>query len=196
MKTIRHISIIAVLVSMQVMAFVSVVLAASGGGEHAAESDPMGVVWKVVNFAIIVVLIVKFGGPPVKNFLRERTEGIQKSLDDAREAKELARKALDEVEERLRTKDKEIEEMLASAKQSGEKEREALVQEGARMSEKLLEQAKTNIEFELNQAREAIKAEAVEIAMELAEKKLRDKLSDEDRKRLFEEALSQLEGRN
>lgn len=193
---IRYICNAALLASFEAVFFANAALASSGegGGEHGG--GPMEYVWKIVNFAILVFLLVKFGAKPMKGFLNSRTEMIKKSLDEAREARELAQRALNEVEDRLKSKDKEIEEILSSSRQSGEKEREALIKEGERMSQKLLEQAKSNIDFELNQAREAIKAEAAGIAMELAEKKLKDKLTEEDRKRLFDEALSRLEARN
>jgi F-type H+-transporting ATPase subunit b len=174
-------------------AFALPVLAAEhGGGEH--EGSPvMDYVWKVVNFAILVFILVKFAGKPLAGVLKARTEGIKKSIDDAREARELAERALAEVESRARGRDKEIEEMVAAAKASGERERERLIQEAEKMSEKLVEQARANIEYELKQAQEAIKAEAVQIAMELAEKKIKDKLTEADRKRLFEESLAKLE---
>jgi F-type H+-transporting ATPase subunit b len=196
MKKLLHIIQIAVLASMQAAAAVSVALASSGGGGEQAAADPMEWVWKIVNFAILIFILVKFGGKPIRNFLKARTEGIKKSLDDAREAKELAQRALDEVQEKSGTRDSEIEEIISSAKASGEKERERLVQEAVKMSEKLIEQTRANIDYEVKQAREAIKAEAAEIAMELAEKKIRGQITEEDRKRLFEEALTKLEGGN
>lgn len=168
---------------------------ASGGGEAGGFSF-WAFFWQVVNFAVLATLLIVFGRKPIRDFFRNRSETIKKSLDEARQARELAEKALAEVEERLKTKDREIEEMMATAEQAGKKEREAITREGERLSQKLVEQAKANIDFELSKAREAIKAEAVELAMELAEKKIQGKLSDEDQRRLFEEALSRLENRS
>ena len=64
------------------------------------------------------------------------------------------------------------------------------------MKEKILEQAKTNIDYELRQARDSIKAEAAGIALELAEKKLKDKLTKEEQIRLIEESLKRMESKN
>jgi F-type H+-transporting ATPase subunit b len=157
--------------------------------------DWMGWVWKILNFAILIFVLVKFGGPAFKSFLAKRTEMIQKSLDEARQARELAQKALADVQERLKTKDKEIEEIISSARSSGEREREALIKEGEKMSERMIEQARANIEFELKKAKESVKAEAVDLAMELAEKKLKDKMTKEEQRKLLEESLARLEGR-
>jgi F-type H+-transporting ATPase subunit b len=155
--------------------------------------DWMGWVWKVVNFAILIFVLVKFGGPAFRSFLQKRTEAIEKSLEEARQARELAEKALAEVQERLKYKDAEIQEIIDAAKLSGEKEREALIKEGEKMSARIIEQARANMEFELKQAREAVKAEAVGLAIELAENKLKEKMTPAEQKRLIEEALDRLE---
>ncbi len=152
--------------------------------------------WKILNFAILVAVLVYFMNKPLKEFLRKRTEIIEKTLKEAREAKELAEKALAEVEERLKLKDKEMEEILSRTRLSAEKEQTLLVQQGEQMKAKILEQARNNIDYELRLAREAIKAEAVEIAMELAEKKLKEKLTREEQVRLIEESVKRMETKN
>ena len=120
---------------------------------------------------------------------------IEKTLKEAREAKETAEKALLKVEERLKTKDKEIEEILSASKRFGEEVRESLIQQSDKLREKILEQARINIEYELKSAKEAIKAEAVEIAMGLAEKKIKEKLTKEEQQKLLEESLTKIGGK-
>jgi F-type H+-transporting ATPase subunit b len=93
-------------------------------------------------------------------------------------------------------KDKEMEEIIASARLSGEKEKARLAEEGIKLQEKILEQAKTNIDFEVKQAKTAIKKEAAELAMDLAEKKLREKLTKEEQLKLLEESVAKIEGKN
>jgi len=149
--------------------------------------------WKILNFAILVVILVKFTKKPLQEFLRKRTELIEKTLQEAKAARELAEKALAEVEERLKLKDREIEDILAHAQQSAKREKDLFVQQGEQMKEKILEQAKSNIDYEVRLAKDSIKAEAVEIALELAEKKLKGKLTTEEQIRLIEESLARME---
>lgn len=167
---------------------------AAGGGEHGPTL--MDWVWKIVNFAILMFLLIKFVAKPLKGFLNQRRELIEKSIREAQEAKELAKKALAEVEERLKMKDKEIEDIIASAQSSGDKEKARLIEEGERLKIKILEQAKTNIDYEVKKAKEAIKAEAVEAAMQLAEEKIKGKITKAEQEKLVEESLKLLEGRN
>ncbi len=165
-----------------------------GGGEHSLLDAYL---WPVINFLVLVFLLVfVLKKMDLKGFFRKRTELIEQTLREAKEAKELAQKALAEVEERLKVKDSEIDEIISSAKQSGEKEKAHLIEEGEKMKVRILEQAKTNIDYEVKRAKEAIKEEAVEIAMELAEKKLKEKLTKEEQLKLLEESLSKIEGKN
>lgn len=166
---------------------------ASGGEEHTPLWKEY--MWKIINFLILIVILFKFGKKPLQNFLKQRSEMIAKTLQDAKEAKEAAQKALAEVETRLKAKDAEVAAILEAAKKSGEQERDAIIAETDKLKAKIMEQAKTNIEFELKQAKEIIKAEAVELAMELAEKKLKEKLTKEEQERLLEESLVKIGGK-
>lgn len=190
----RREKILPALVPAGMLLLAAAVAFASSGGEGEEQGGVFwGVFWQVVNFGVLVTLLVFVGRKPIRDFFRNRSETIRKSLDEARQARELAERALAEVDERLKTKDRDIQEIISTAEQSGRKEREAIIKEGERLSQRLIEQARVNIDYELKQAREAIKAEAVELALELAEKKITGRLSEQEQRKLFEEALGRLE---
>ncbi len=175
----------------------TVSLSFASGGEGAEPSLFKAYFWAIINFLILVGLLVfMMKKMDIKGYFKKRTELIEQSLKEAREAKELAQKALVQVEERLKIKDKEIEEILKAARESGERETGRLAEEGDRLKARILEQTRNNIDFEVKQAKEAIKQEAVEIAMELAEKKLKEKLTKEEQMKLLEESISKIEGKN
>jgi F-type H+-transporting ATPase subunit b len=178
---------------VMVLALSAATFASSAEGEGGGHSI-MGTVWQIINFAVLVaILVYGIKKADLKGLLRKRSEDIRNGIEEARQAKEMAEKALAEVEERLKLKDQEIEKIIAQARASGEREREAAMEDGKRMSEQILEQAKTNIQFELEQARAAIKAEAVELAMELAAKKIGERMTPDEQKKLIEESLAKLE---
>ncbi len=177
------------------LVFAAVAFAAEGG--EAQESLFKAYLWPVINFIVLVsILVYALKKADIKGYFKKRTELIEQSLKEAQQARELAQKALAEVEERLKVKDREIEEIISAAKNSGEKEKARLAEEGERMKEKIAEQARTNIEFEVKKAKESIKQEAAGIAMELAEKKLKDKLTKEEQLKLLEESVAKIEGKN
>lgn len=168
--------------------------AAGGGGHEGMSLMDWG--WRILNFAILVVLLVKFVGKPLREFLAQRKELIEKSIRESQEAKALATKALAEVQERLKLKDQEIADILASAKHSGEAERDRLTAEGERMAVRISEQAKTNIAIELKRAKEIIQEEAVQAALQLAEEKIRQQLTKDEQDKLLSESIKLIEGRN
>lgn len=169
-------------------------VAAEGGETHGLSF--MDWFWRFLNFGILVFVLVKYGGTALKDHLRQRRELIEKSIREAREAKDLAQKALAEVEERLRLKDRELAEIKAAAAGAGERERQRLIEDGERLKEKILAQARTNIDYELKRAKDAIRAEAAETALQLAEEKLKRSLTNDDQERLLQESLKLLGGKH
>jgi len=187
---------------LPIIFFISAVLISSafgneGGEGHGEKSLFQAYLWPVINFLLLVFLLVfAMKKADIKGYFKKRTELIEQTLKEAKEARELAQKALAEVEERLKVKDTEVEEIIAAARFSGEKEKARLIEEGDRMKAKIIEQAKTNIDFEVKRAKEAIKEEAVNVAMELAAQKLKEKMTKDEQLKLLEESIAKLEGRN
>jgi F-type H+-transporting ATPase subunit b len=178
------------------LAFVAVA-AASGGGGHSEQSFTWkDWLWPVINFAILAFILVFFGRKPAQEYFKKRTELIEQSLKEAKEAKELAQKTLDEVRARLNSTDQEIEQILDAAKKSGEREKSEIVAEGERLKEKIIEQAKASIDFELQKAKEKIKSDAALMALELAEKQIKDKLGKKEQEALVDDYIKRLEERN
>lgn len=167
---------------------------ASGG--QMIEMSAKDWAWKIINFAVLVALLYFFGWKAIRNYLQQRRELIEKSIKESQEAKDLAAKALADVEERLKLKDKEVSEIIASAVEAGEAEKKRLIEEGERMKARIMEQAKANIDFEVKKAKEAIQAEAFETSLRLAEEKIRSRMTPPEQERLLQESIKLIEGRN
>jgi len=161
------------------------------GGEHG--SLLKGFLIQVLNFSVLVAVLVWFVRKPVREFFTGRTEAIKKGISEAREAREAAERALEEVQLKLDRSDLEIAKMVKAASEAGAREREHLINEGQRMSQRIIEQAKSGIEFELNQATEGLKAEAAEYAVKLAQEKIGRKLDEAEQMKLLEDAIKRLE---
>jgi len=174
--------------------FVSVALASSGGENYTYTWKDW--LWPVVNFSILMFILIFFGKKPLGDFFKGRTALIEKSIKEAAEAKALAEKTLAEVKSRLSNTDAEIAKIVEAARKSGEKEKEAIIAEGEHMKEKILEQAKANIDFELQKAKESIKSEASLLALELAEKQLKEKLGQSEQETLIDDYIKRLEAKN
>jgi len=170
--------------------------AAGGSGHGEAHFTWKDWLWPVVNFSLLVFILFFFARKPFSEYFKNRTALIEKSLREAREAKELAQKTLNEVKSRLKNTDGEMAEILEAARKSGEKEKEAIIAEGERLKERIIEQAKTNIEFELQKAKETIKADAALMALELAEKQIKEQLGQKEQEFLINDYIKRLEAKN
>jgi len=153
-------------------------------------------VWKLLNFGILVGVLGYYLAKPIKEHLKQRRDLIEKSIKESQEAKSLAAKALAEVEERLKLKDKEVADIIASAIESGQREKARLIEEGEKLKVKIVEQAKTNIDFEVKKAKQAIQAEAVEASIKLAEEKIKSRMTPQEQERLLKESIKLIEGKN
>lgn len=183
---------------LTVSALISVIIcsgsaaAATGGVQH--ETTLKDWIWPLINFGVLAFVLIYFARKPVRDFFKNRTALIDKSLRDASEAKELSAQALEEVKKRLAEADKEVAEILEAAKRSGEREKDDLIVQGEEMKKKLIEQARTTISFELEKAKKSIKSEAALMALELAEKQIKDRLgTSEEQSRLIHDYIEKLE---
>ncbi len=176
--------------------FTVIAFASEGGGHEEAHFTYKDWLWPVINFSILIFVLVFFARKPFSEFFKNRTALIEKSLKEASEAKEIAQKTLNEVRERLKNTDGEIEQIIEAARKSGEKEKELIIAEGERLKEKIIEQAKANIDFELQKAKETIKSDAALMALELAEKKIKEQLGHKEQEALIGDYIKRLEAKN
>jgi len=175
--------------------FATAVIASTGEGEHGASlSDWLS---RILNFAILVallyILISKFR---VGDLLKKRSEGIAKAISDAEEAKETAKKGFEAIQNRLKEKDREIEEILNAAKANGEKEKVVLFHEGEKIGEGIIRHATENIDREVRKARESLREEAVNLALELAEGKIKENMKKEDEELIIKGYIKNIEDVN
>ena len=171
------------------------VLAAEAGA-HAKAFSFTEELFKIVNTLIVVGILYKVAYHPIRNFLKDRREGIRKALEESRAAREEAEKEL--AEQRSKVADLEAE--LVRVREQGEKERaamrERLEEEQENQAQRLLEQTRTTIELEASKARADLQNQAASLALNLAEEMLRKDLGEADQERFVENYLAKLEERN
>lgn len=179
----------------------AIAMASAGGAEaeHGTEMTPFfssGFLWSVINFAVIAFLLYWFGKGPMKEALANRQKTIEKTLNEAAEARASAEKGLEEARRRLSEKDSEVAAILDDSKAAAERQAEKLVEQGKRMSQDIVERARLSVNVELERAKADLKAEAVQLAVELAEQKIRAQTSDDDQKRLQAGYIDKMENSN
>jgi F-type H+-transporting ATPase subunit b len=149
--------------------------------------------WRVINFAMLAaILIWGMKKAKVSKLLADRQAGIEKALAEAVEAREAAEKKYAEYSEKLSKATKEIDDIYASIKKEGELEKERIIAEAKVSAEMIKEQAEQTAAREVLKARAELQAEAARLAIELADKTLKEKVDKDDQNRLVGEYLSKV----
>jgi F-type H+-transporting ATPase subunit b len=151
---------------------------------------------QAINFLILIFLLSKFLFRPLTKFLADRSAGIANSLAEAKVAHEAAAKAQEEYQARMRDTQREIAAIREQGQREAEAERERLVQASRAEAERLVAQAKAEIAAEAKRARAGLREEAAGIALAVAERLLGRSLTGEDQKRLAEQYVRDLGGKN
>ena len=168
----------------------------AGHGGHEETITFMGD-WlpRLVNFSIIAFVVVYFMRKPVRDFFAGRTAEIAKAMQDSKETRERAVAALAEMERQVKDLDAEMGRLVADAQVRGEKDKQALVAEGKKVAQDVQIQVKQGIELELQKAKSALSVEASLLSLELAEGRIKEKISGQDHERILKEYVTKVGGR-
>lgn len=127
----------------------------------------------VLNFAVIFFFMARLLRKFLPGYFKGRTSTIQKGIEDARKMSEDARRRLAEVEGRLSRLDAEIAGMQREADENAKAEEQRLLAAGEEERKRIVTSAEQEIEMAANTARRELKAYVAELAVQLAEKKIR-----------------------
>lgn len=126
-----------------------------------------------LNFAVIFVAMAGLLRKILPGYFKGRTTTIQQGIEEARKMSEDARRRLAEVEGRLSRLDSDIAAMQREADENAKAEEQRLLAAGEEERRRIVTSAEQEIEMAANTARRELKAYVAELAVELAEKKIR-----------------------
>ena len=139
-----------------------------------------------LNFAVIFFFMARLLRKILPGYFKGRTSTIQKGIEEARKMSEDARRRLAEVEGRLSRLDADIAAMQREADENAKAEEQRLLAAGEEERRRIVSSAEQEIEMAANAARRELKAYVADLAVELAEKKIRvSKDTDEALVRAF-----------
>lgn len=145
--------------------------------------------WMLLSFLIVFFLMVKFGFPVITKMVEERKNYIDESLQKAHEANERLAGIQQESERILNEARARQSEILSQAKATGDsivrEAREKAQNEGA----KLLLDAKAQIAAEKENALRDIRQTVAELSISIAEKVVRQRLSNDAEQQKFVEQM-------
>ncbi len=150
-------------------------------------------VWTLVAFAATMFLLNKLAFPRIADALDKRQRAIEESIDTAEQTKKEADLLLEEYRERLREARDQAEEIVARARKAGEVHERDSLEKAKAQREELMEQTRRDIESETRRAIQEIRNEVADLTVLATEKVTRKTLTEEDQRRLVEEALQEVD---
>jgi F-type H+-transporting ATPase subunit b len=135
---------------------------------------------QVLLFVGLLLLLKKFAWKPILDAVNEREEGIKDALLSAENAKKEMRELQANNERILQEARLERDTMLKEAREIKEKMIADAKEDAQVQGQKMIEQAKASIEGEKNAAMAELKAHVSSLSLEIAEKLLKDELSNKE----------------
>lgn len=157
--------------------------------------SPGVVFWTIVTFVILLWVLKKFTWKPILMALDQRESAIRESLEKAEKAKEDAQKVLDANQANLAKAEEESKQIINQSRSYAEKLKEQIIKESREQARKLIEDATSEIERQKEAAFEELKNQIAEIAVNAAEKILKENLDKETQKKLVDRYIGEI-GKN
>ncbi|HEU4496818.1 MAG TPA: F0F1 ATP synthase subunit B [Flavobacterium sp.] len=146
--------------------------------------------WQALILFVLLVLLAKFAWKPIMTSITSREEGIKDALLSAEAARREMQNLTADNERILQEARMERDSLLKEAREMKEKIIADSKHEAQAEGQRMIEQAKAAIEAEKNAAMSELKSQVSALSLEIAEKLLKEQLSDrEAQARLVERML-------
>ena len=150
-------------------------------------------VWKLINMLLFFGFLAWVLYGPVNRAFANRGEQIRREADEARERRSKADAMAKDIQSRLARLDGELRAILERAKAEGERQQEEMIAAAQAEAQKILQAARSEVDNRIKHARHELTEYAGELASQRAENILREKITDEDRRKLFAESVHDVE---
>ena len=150
-------------------------------------------IWTLLLFGISMLVLWKLAFPRIAQALERRQHAIEESIDAADRTRKEADEILAEYRERLREARGQADQIIERSRKAAEAHERPAQEEALATREQLMEQTRRDIETETRRAVQEIRGEVAQLTVEATEKLTRKSLTEDDQRRLLEDALSELD---
>jgi F0F1-type ATP synthase membrane subunit b/b' len=158
-----------------------------------SENQIKDFLFRLMNFAAFLIVLIYAAKKPVTNYFRERGENIARNLEyletqarNLEEQKEIMNKQIAGIAS-------ERDAILAQYERLGQKEADRIIAEAARMAENLIQKTNDALLMETKTARQELLAEIVKLSTAAARELIQKNITAEDHNRLTDEFMAQVE---
>ena len=135
--------------------------------------------WQTIIFILLIFLLKKYAWKPILDAVNEREEGIKNALLSAEKAKEEMASLQSDNEETLKKARSERDSLLKEAREIKQQLIDDAKNEAQSEAKKIISQAQETIQNEKKAAISELKNQVATLSIDIAEKVLKEKLSDD-----------------
>lgn len=165
----------------------------ASGGEGGGHFNWEELIYRCINFGILITAIIVVLRKPLGSALKGRVDGIKEELADLEAKREEARKEFALIEKRLADAVGEREAILGEFRQQGEREYQKILDNAKLLADRIKSQAQFTIEQETALAKAELRKEVAELSASVAEDLLKQNINAEDQTRLVGEYLAKVQ---
>lgn len=161
------------------------------GANPLLQVSPGLMIWTIVVFLITLFILKKFVFGPVGEAIEKRRSSITASIEEAESSRDEAVALLDEYKTQLAQARREADELREAGRREGERQKTDIVGQAQEQRERIVSDTQTQIDAQAQAAVAGIRDDLVVLAISAAEKVTKKSLSDDDHRKLVEEALAE-----
>ena len=167
----------------------SVVLA---GGDVGFEFDLHG--YYIIDFVVFFGALIYFGRRPIAAMLDQRHKTVAAEIDAARAFRQEAQVQYNQSKVRLERLEEELEKVISDVRSGTEIECGRILADARQTADRIASDEKTRLQQEAKKIRDELGRFGAELALQLAETKVRDRLGKKTAQdRFMERAVSEIE---
>ncbi len=163
------------------------------GGSFLVSPNLGLMIWTLLVFGFTMYVLKRVAFPRIQEALDRRANAIRESIEHAEKTRRDADQILQEYRARLKEAREQAEDIVSRARKAADSVKAQAAEEGRDKREELLAAARRDIEAETRRSLERIRKEVADLTVLTTEKVARKSLTDEDHKRLIDDALAEVD---
>jgi F-type H+-transporting ATPase subunit b len=161
------------------------------GDNPLLKASPGLMIWTLVIFGITLFIMKRYLFGPVGQAIEKRRNDIAASIEEAEKSREEATQLLEDYKVRLAEARKEADRLREQGRKEGERLQAEIVHDAQGQRERVLSDAEQQIQAQARAAAGGIRDDVVQLALLAAEKVSRRSLSDDEHRKLIEQAIDE-----
>ena len=159
-------------------------------------TEPWSFLLKLINFAVMLGILLKFAAKPLKDFLQNRRNSVKEKVDEADRLLKEAESLKSTYQAKLANLDQEMEAFRRTAIAEAEREKSKIVAEALALAERIRQQAQLAYDQEMKDAMSAVQAQIARRTFQAAEAAVKQIFKEEDHNKMVDEFIEKLRGQN